>query len=113
MVRSAPPQNVSLAEVMTAPLTAASADTLSASASSSWMVAMSMTFIDLPGMSQVISAMPSASSSYLKLLMSRSSQELLPRALARQNDSKFTRQQRLSRTVASSQPNRGSNCHDY
>src|ERR1051325_5234774 len=67
MVRSAPPPNVSLPEVTTAPLTTASAATLSTSASSSAMTEVSITFIDLPGISQVISAMPSASTSNLKL----------------------------------------------
>src|SRR5437016_2433453 len=67
MVRSAPPPNVSLPEVTTAPLIAASAATFSTIASISSTTDMSMTFIDLPGMSQVISAMPSASTSNLKL----------------------------------------------
>src|SRR5258708_37981283 len=66
MVRSAPPPNVSLPEVMTAPLTAASEATLVTIASSSAITSMSMTFIDLPGISQVTSAMPSASTSSLK-----------------------------------------------
>src|SRR5262245_44654912 len=67
MVRSAPAPNASLPEVTTTPLTAASAATLSTSASSSSTTVKSITFIDLPGMSQVISAMPSASTSNLKL----------------------------------------------
>src|SRR5512138_2756238 len=69
MVRSAPPPKVSLPEVMTAPLTAASAATFSTSPSSSSITEKSITFIDLPGMSQVTSAMPSASTSNLKLLI--------------------------------------------
>src|SRR5882762_9195969 len=66
MVRSAPPPKVSLPDVMTAPLMAASVATLATTASSSVITSMSMTFIDLPGMSQVTSAMPSPSTSSLK-----------------------------------------------
>src|SRR5262245_20415245 len=66
MVRSAPPQNVSLAEVITAPLIAASVATLSTIAENSSIIFMSIRFIERPGMSQVMSAMPSASTSTLK-----------------------------------------------
>ena len=62
IVRSAPPEKVSLPEVTTAPLIAASAATLSTSALSSSIASGVSTFIDRPGMSQVISATPSASS---------------------------------------------------
>src|SRR6185312_4985735 len=68
-VRSAPAQNVALAEVTTAPLMAASATTFSTSAASSSMTSTLMTFIERPAMSQVSSAMPSASTSKVKLLM--------------------------------------------
>ena len=68
MVRSAPPQNVSLPEVTTAPLMAASLATFSTIASSSSITFASMTFIERPGMFQVTSAMPSASTSKVKLV---------------------------------------------
>ena len=66
MVRSAPPQNASLPEVKTAPLTAASVATCSMMAASSVITVWSMTFIERPGMFQVTSAMPSASVSRVK-----------------------------------------------
>ena len=69
MVRSAPPQKASLPEVMTAPLMAASAATFSTMPPSSSITSMSMTFIERPAMSQVTSAMPSASTSNLKFVM--------------------------------------------
>src|SRR5437868_3029872 len=69
MVRSAPPPNVSLPEVTTAPLIAASAATLSTISLSSAITDWSITFIERPGMSQVMSAMPSPSTSSLKLVM--------------------------------------------
>ena len=61
MVRSAPPEKLSLPEVMTAPLTAASAVTASTIVSSSSITSSVKTFIERSGMSQVTSAMPSAS----------------------------------------------------
>ncbi len=61
--RSAPPLNVSLPEVTTAPFTASSPATFSISASSSSMTPASKTFIERSGMSQVISAIPSPSTS--------------------------------------------------
>src|SRR5215813_4122883 len=66
MVRSAPPQNVSFADVITAPLIAVSVATLSTIAENSSIIFMSIRFIERPGMSQVTSAMPSASTSTLK-----------------------------------------------
>ncbi len=69
MVRSAPAQNVSLPEVMTAPLIAASPATFSMMLASSSITLRSMTFIERPGESQVTSAMPSASVSSLKWTM--------------------------------------------
>src|SRR5579863_2363522 len=66
MLRSAPPQNVSLPEVITAPLMAASVVTLSTIDESSWPTLASMTVIERPGMFQVTSAMPSASMSRVK-----------------------------------------------
>ena len=68
MVRSAPPEKVSLPEVMTAPLTASSPATWSMILSSSSITSSVKTFIDLSGMSQVTSAMPSASVSTVKLV---------------------------------------------
>ena len=59
--RSAPAQNASLPEVMTTPFTAASAVVCLTIASSSLVEVSSSTFIERPGMSQVTSAMPSAS----------------------------------------------------
>jgi len=67
MVRSAPAQNVSLPEVITTPLTAASAAIVSTIPVSSSITLRSMTFIERPGASQAMSAMPSASVSSLKL----------------------------------------------
>src|SRR5215469_1043988 len=69
IVKSAPPQKASLPAVMTAPLMAASFSTLSTMPVNSAITSMSMTFIERPGMSQVISAMPSPSTSTLKLAM--------------------------------------------
>jgi hypothetical protein len=57
-----------LPEVITAPVIASSPVTASISASSSSITVRSMTFIDLPGMSQVIRAMPSASVSSVKFV---------------------------------------------
>jgi hypothetical protein len=68
MVRSAPPEKVSLPDVMTAPLMASSPATLSTILSNSSITSSVKTFIERPGMSQVTSAMPSASVSSLKLL---------------------------------------------
>ncbi len=69
IVRSAPPQKASFPDVTTAPLMAASAATFSTMAESSSMTLASITFIERPGMSQVTSAMPSASTSRLKFGM--------------------------------------------
>src|ERR1039457_6949655 len=69
IVRSAPPQKASLAEVTTAPLMAESVTTFSTMASSSAITSMVMTFIERSAMSQVTSAMPSASTSNLKFGM--------------------------------------------
>ena len=66
--RSAPAQNASLLEVMTTPFTAASAVVCFNISSSSVVEVSSSTFIERPGMSQVTSAMPSASVSSLKFL---------------------------------------------
>ena len=68
MERSAPAQNASFAEVMTTPFTAASAVVCFNISSSSVVEVSSSTFIERPGMSQVASAMPSASVSSLKFL---------------------------------------------
>ncbi len=68
MVRSAPPENVSLPDVITAPLMAASPATRSTIACSSSITETSSTFIDRPGMFQVTSAMPSPSVSNVKFL---------------------------------------------
>src|SRR5262245_37234620 len=73
MVRSAPPQNAALPEVMTAPLIAASLVTLSTTVPSSSMASIVMTFIERSGMSHVINAIPSASTSILKLAIAGSS----------------------------------------
>ena len=59
MLRSAPPEKVSLPEVITAPLIASFALISSTIAPSSSITERSKTFIDFPGMSQVIVAMPS------------------------------------------------------
>src|SRR3569832_864897 len=69
MVRSAPPQNAFLFVVSSLFLLFALAMTLSRIAVSSAVVSDVMTFIDRPGISQVTSAMPSASTSNLKLAM--------------------------------------------
>src|SRR5438105_2702328 len=66
--RSAPAQNASLLEVMTTPFTAASPVVCFRISSSSVVEVSSSTFIERPGMSQVTSAMPSASVSSLKFL---------------------------------------------
>ena len=66
--RSAPAQNASLPEVMTTPLTLASAVVCLTICSSSLIEVSSSTFIERPGMSQVTSTMPSVSVSTLKFL---------------------------------------------
>src|SRR5436190_7913087 len=66
-VRSAPPLKVSLPEVITAAWMAESLLTSSTMVESSSTTFVSMTFIERPGMSQVTSAMPSASTSNRKL----------------------------------------------
>src|SRR6202051_4115018 len=66
--RSAPAENASLPEVTTTPFTAASAEVCFTISASSRIVVSSSTFIERPGMSQVTSAMPSASVSTLKFL---------------------------------------------
>jgi hypothetical protein len=67
MVRSAPPENASLPEVMTQPLMAASPATRRRSFFELVDdLRSSSTFIGRPGMSQVTSAMPSPSTSNLK-----------------------------------------------
>ena len=53
MVRSAPPENASLPEVMTQPLIASSPATVSTICDSSSITSGVMTFIERPGMSQV------------------------------------------------------------
>ena len=68
IVRSAPPESASLPEVTTTPFTLASAVVSATILSSSSITLRSNTFIDLPGLSQVTSAMPSASVSTLKFL---------------------------------------------
>src|SRR5262249_35499179 len=72
IVRSAPPQKASLPEVTTAPLMAASAVTLSTNAPNSSITLVVMTFIERSAISQVISAIPSASTSSLKLAIAGS-----------------------------------------
>ena len=68
MVRSAPPEKLSLPEVMTQPLIAASRrDRLDDLRQLVHHLGV-MTFIERPGMSQVASAMPSASISKRKLV---------------------------------------------
>ena len=66
MVRSAPPENAFLPDAITQPLIAAVAATCSITVASSSITLPSMTFIDLPGMSQVSSATPAASVSRRK-----------------------------------------------
>src|ERR1700692_3250333 len=66
--RSAPADKASLPEVMTTPLTAASAEVCFTISSSSLIEVSSSTFIERPGVSHVTSAMPSASVSILKFL---------------------------------------------
>ena len=68
MVRSAPPENDFLPEVTTAPRIASSVATRSMIFSISSITSMVKTFIDRSGMSQVTSAMPSASVSTVKFL---------------------------------------------
>ncbi len=67
IVRSAPPENASLPEVTTAPLIAGSVATCSMIWPISFVTSSVKTFIERPGLSQVMSAMPSASTSTLKL----------------------------------------------
>ena len=59
--RSIPPANVSLPEVMTMPLTASSASAVSTISLTWAKPSRLITFIDLPGTSQVSVATPSAS----------------------------------------------------
>src|SRR5260370_8987591 len=66
--RSAPPENASLPEVTTTPLTALSAEVCFTISSSSRIVVSSSTFIERGGMSHVTRAMPSASVSTLRFL---------------------------------------------
>lgn len=66
--RSAPAQNASLAEVVTMPLIAGSFVVCLTISSISRIEVSSSTFIERPGISQVTSAMPSASVSNLKFL---------------------------------------------
>ncbi len=68
IVRSAPADSASFAEVMTTPFTAASVEVCLMISSSSVTEVSSSTFIERPGMSQVTSTMPSASVSTLKFL---------------------------------------------
>ncbi len=68
MVKSAPPENPSLPEVKTAPLTEASDAILSAIAPISAITSAFSTFIERPGMSQVASMTPSESVSTRKLV---------------------------------------------
>ncbi len=68
MLRSAPPEKLSLPDVMTAPLTAASPAIAVTILSSSSITSSVKTFIERSGMFQVISAMPSASVSTVKLV---------------------------------------------
>ena len=63
MARSAPPENVSLPDVITQPLTDASCDTVSMTVSSSAITSSVMTFMERLGMFHVRSARPSASTS--------------------------------------------------
>src|SRR5262245_20725236 len=72
IVRSAPPQKASLPEVTTTPLMAVSAATLSTSAPNSSITPVLMTFMERPAMSQVTSAIPSASTSILKFAIADS-----------------------------------------
>ena len=68
MVRSAPPEKEDLPEVKTTPLTASSEVVASRICSISSITSTVKTFIDLSFMSQVTSAMPSASVSTVKFL---------------------------------------------
>src|SRR5262249_2050066 len=72
ILRSAPPQKASLLEVTIAPLMAASAVTLSTSIPNSSITLVVMTFIERSAMFQVISAIPSASTSIWKLAIAPS-----------------------------------------
>src|SRR6185436_20379200 len=69
IARSAPPEKASLPEAKMAPLIAASDAICATIASSSSIAVASMTFIDRPGMSQVIRAMPWESVSILKVFI--------------------------------------------
>ena len=80
--RSAPAHSASLPEVMTTPFMAASAEVCLMIASSSLTEVSSSTFIERPGVSQVTSAMPSASVSSLKFLKAMWC-SLMPTAAAR------------------------------
>src|SRR6185437_12821415 len=73
MVRSAPPQKLGLPDVITAPLMAESLVTLSTTAPSSSMTSIVITFIERSAISHVMSAIPSLSTSSLKLLMALAS----------------------------------------
>ena len=66
MLRSAPPEKVSLPEVRMTPVTASSVAMRVTIASSSSITATSKTFIERPGMSQVTVRMPSGSWSVRK-----------------------------------------------
>ena len=68
IVRSAPPEKPSLPEVITAPLIAASDATCSTNVPISSITSALSTFIERPGMSQVMSAIPSESVSMRKLV---------------------------------------------
>jgi len=73
VLRSMPPAKVGLPEVMTMPFTASSVSAASMSPSTSEKASRLSTFMDLPGTSQVITAMPSASICIVKSVMSWSS----------------------------------------
>ncbi len=83
MVRSAPPEKLSFPDVMTQPLMASSPATLSTIWFSSSITSGVMTFIERPGMSQVATAMPSASVSKRKLVRFMMSLPALPLRRAR------------------------------
>src|SRR5262249_55695652 len=82
--RSAPAQNASLADVTTTPLIAASSVVCFTIASSSSTEVGSSTFIERPGISQVTSAMPSASVSTLKFLKAMCCSQIRKAVRARQ-----------------------------
>src|SRR6056297_1683821 len=72
-LRSMPPANdPSLPEVITMPLTASSAKASSTRPSRTGQASIDITFIDLPGTSQVMTATPSAPFSIVKSVMSQS-----------------------------------------